>query len=325
MQHNSRLNVFWLIVISFLLCSCRVDVDVKDVASERDNTKSCILIVPDIQNYIDDAELFVYLDSIVSYSKEIQEDIAVLLQTGDFTNNNQPWQWERSFEQFVSKLPNSFPFVYCLGNHDYGWNGYSDVRSSNCPAQMTPIMDGQMSGSKWENYFRYVVLRNKKIAVLSLEFAPRNEALDWANDVIAKNKDVPFIILTHAFLNNNGHLFDSTDSECDNNWSQKHYAMGGDYVNDSKEIFDKIVFNNPNVKLIVCGHCISNRFIECLEKKNVTGDSVYCIMVNYQHHPKGGAGFIGLLNYNNGFFNLKSFNTASKTYGNISVSFDINI
>ena len=284
-----------------------------------------IVIVPDIQYYTNSESRSKFLDAIVSYCEDERDSISFLLQTGDVTNNNQEWQWENGYNLFFSKIPNTFPYVFCLGNHDYGNKGSSRERLSNFPGKMTPVRDVVMPASRWDNYLRYMNLGEEKWAVLSLEFAPRNEVLEWANDVIKANIHVPIIILTHAFLNNSGELFDATDPLCDNQYSQKYYLMGNDYLNDSKEIFEKIIYSNTNVKMVVCGHCVSKNYIECLEKKNAKSESVYCIMVNYQHYENGGSGIIGMLDYHQGHCILRSFNTVSNTYGKVNIEFDLQI
>lgn len=314
-----RILTLWL-VVNILAISC-IDntaepLDIVDVGD-------CVVIVPDIQYYTNNENRFKYLDAIVDYCNDKQKGISFILQTGDVTNNNQSTQWINAYQRFFSQLPNYVPLIFCLGNHDYGDNGSSNIRHSNMPNELTPFRDETMVGSLWDNYLRYVYLGGKKVVVISLEFAPRNEVLDWADNVIKENHDNPVIILTHAFLNNSGALYDATDNKCDNQCSQKYYKMGSDYINDSKEIFDKIVYNNSNVKMIICGHSLSNNYIECLETKNIYNENVYSIMVNYQHYTSGGAGYIGLLYYNEGVFNLRSFNTVKKTYGNVDITFKL--
>ncbi len=294
-------------------------------SSNEEDEQECVVIVPDIQYYTNSEERIKYLDAIVDYCKERQDVISFLLQTGDITNNNQLWQWNNSYRHFFSQLPKSFPVISCLGNHDYGENGLSNERQSNVPAELTPDMDAVMPMSKWDNYLRYVTLENKTLAILSLEFAPRNAVLEWADSIIKQNANIPIFILTHAFLNNVGQLYDASNSQNDNLCSQKDYVLGKEYLNDSKEIFDKIIYNNPNVKLIICGHSLSKNYIECLVKKNVNNDNVYCIMVNYQHYKDGGAGNIGLLLHSQGYFKLKTFNVISRTSWGKNIPFELEI
>lgn len=318
---DAFIYLFGGIFCVFLYSSCGEDnLEIIDIS----NQDGCIVIVPDIQYYTNDKVNYKYLDAIVDFCNEKKNNISFLLQTGDITNNNRFEQWNNAYQRFFSKLPKVFPIVFCLGNHDYyGNNGSASKRESNCPSELTPVSDVVMPTSFWDNYLKYVTLDNKKMAVLSLEFAPRNITLEWADKVIKDNKDIPIIILTHAFLNNSGKMFDSSDPKCDNKYSQKYYTMSNDYLNDSKEIFDKIIYNNPNVKMVVCGHCVSRNYIECLEKKNANNENVYCIMVNYQHYINGGSGNIGLLLYNQGRFELRSFNAESRLFGDVKISFDL--
>lgn len=311
-----------LLVFCLLASSCGENTNEPlDIVDNGD----CVVIVPDIQYYTNNENRFIYLDAIVDYCNDMQNDISFILQTGDVTNNNQPSQWINAYQHFFSQLPNCVPVIFCLGNHDYGNNGKSITRQSNIPNELTPIRDSFMTGNLWDNYLRYVFWGGKRVLILSLEFAPRNEVLDWADIVIKENHDTPVIILTHAFLNNSGMLYDATDNNCDNECSQKSYKLGNDYINDSKEIFDKIVYNNSNVKMIICGHSLSKKYIECLKTYNINNESVYCIMVNYQHYTDGGAGVIGLLYYNEGLFNLRSFNTVKRTYGDVNITFELEL
>ncbi len=312
------LNIVSLLFASMYFTSCERE----ESTSLEDGYEKIIVVVPDIQYYTNNLDRIKYLESIVGFCNNNQEKISFLLQTGDITNNNNPEQWRNGHKLFFSKLPSSFPVVFCLGNHDYGLNGGSAKRESFFPLELTPVRDEVMPLSQWDNYLRYVESDGKKMAILSLEFAPRNEVLEWADKIIKENSEIPIIILTHAFLNNDGQIFDMTDPQCNNQYSQKYYVMGGDYLNDSKEIFDKIIYNNSNVRMVICGHCISGNYIECINKKNATGSDVYFIMVNYQHYTEGGAGMIALLKYKNGCFHLQSYDTYNKVYGKVNISFD---
>lgn len=282
-----------------------------------------IVIVPDIQYYTNTSERFHYINSIVDFCNIKKNEISVCLQTGDVTNNNLDWQWENAYQQFFSKLPKEISTIYCLGNHDYGKNGKSGTRDSNIPEKMRLSGDISMSGSKYDNYVKFVEINEIRYAILSLEFAPRNEVLDWANEVICEYSETPFIILTHAFLNKQGKLFDYNDAQCDNSDSQKSYSMGKTYLNDSREIFDKIIYNNKNVKIVICGHSLHSDFIAVNYVQNVVGKSIPCIMVNYQHDYDGGRGNIGVLAIKGNTFSLYSYSTVEIKFTKYFTSFSL--
>ena len=113
-------------------------------------------------------------------------NIVATFQTGDITDNNQPWQYENAWNHFFSLFPREkFP-IFCLGNHDYGNNGSSDTRTSNMPDKFLQKTTQKMEGSYYDNYLTYISFNAERYAVLVLEFAPRNEVLEWANEVFAR-------------------------------------------------------------------------------------------------------------------------------------------
>lgn len=283
-----------------------------------------LVIVPDIQYYTNNDSRQKYLTSIVDFINDQDNKISTCIQVGDLTYQNKAEQWRNAEDYFFSKISPNIVSVFCLGNHDYGNNGRSKERLSNIPSSLSPVMDIKAENFEYENYVRFFSIGDMPFAVLVLEFAPRNEALEWADEVISSNPTVNFIVLTHAFLNNEGKLFDSSDPLCDNEYSPKSYHMGGDYINDSKEIFSKIIANNKNVKMVLCGHSVSKNYVEHLEVENSYGQQVHCMMVNYQHYKEGGQGYVGLLDYIDGHFVLKTYSTFNKKLGQKEIRFTLN-
>lgn len=313
-----------LFFFPFTLLSCAAEsndiIEANEIIKEKEEISSCVMIVPDIQNYTHKNESFKYLNAIVDYYHESKDSIDAILQVGDLTNNNQIWQYENAYNQFFSKIGMTDQLVFCLGNHDYGNNGKSDVRSSNFPESMIPPHDIRMGNSQYENYVRYINIGGKRYGVLVLEFCTRNETLEWANEILINDASIPYIILTHVFLDQNGEMFDSTNNLIENKGSSpKKYKMGGAYKNDSREIFDKIIYKNPNVKFVLCGHCLTPNYINVHSENNVEGKPVHMIEVNYQHYKNGGHGYVGILDILENGFRIRSFSTFEKKYGNIDL------
>lgn len=117
-------------------------------------------------------------------------------------------------------------------------------------------------------------------------------------------------------------MFDITDSNVNNQYSQMYYIMSNDYLNDSKEIFDKIIYNNPKVKMVICGHCVSGNYIECIDKKKrKRGEYVlYNGELPALYRWRGWVYWHPLLK--DGIPSLRSYNTFNKTYGNVNISFE---
>ena len=315
---------FGLVLVPFLLLICAgceddsLDPSIPDDPSR--DVKS-ILIVPDIQNYTDNEKRFFYLDSISDYYIRNVSNYVACFQLGDLTNNNHVDQYEAAYNHFFSKFPQGKEVFFCLGNHDYGKDGLSDVRQSSIPEYMLPVSDFTMEGSVYENYVRYLDIGQERYAVMDLEFCPRNDTIEWANEVVSSQPTMPFIILTHVFTNKYGQVHDENDPNVYHSGSQKRYPMGGDYHNDSMEIFNKLIKNNPNIFMVVCGHTLLLDYIGVTSLKNCLGKDVYIVTVNYQHFTEGGNGIVGVLDLFEDSYRIRSFSTITKSFGNIDIAF----
>lgn len=302
-----------------MLSACSGDADNLSIEGSKEFS---IMIVPDIQNYTHIETRFKYLNSIANYFNKNKESIDAVLQVGDLTNNNAVWQYENAYNQFFCKFDKYDQMVFCLGNHDYGNNGKSNIRFSNFPEYMMPPCDIRMNGSQWDNYVRYINLGGVKYGVMVLEFCTRNETLEWVNNVLKHDSTTPYILLTHVFLDQNGEMFDAANPYIVNiGSSHKKYQMGGDYKNDSREIFDKIIYSNINVKLVVCGHCLTPSYINVHSENNVAGKPVHMVEVNYQHYTAGGLGYVGILDVKGEAYRIRSYSTYENKYGSIDISF----
>lgn len=310
----------FLFLYSLLLCaSCNPSVEDAPIVNGNSH---CILIIPDIQNYTYTEERFKYLNAIANYHHSNHENIDAVLQVGDLTNNNLLSQYENAYNQLLGSFNKEDQLVFCLGNHDYGNNGSSDIRMSNFPESMMPPYDLRMEGSQWENYVRYITLGEERYGVMVLEFCTRNETLEWANSILSSDASTPYIILIHVFLDQNGDMFDAANPNVVNKGSShKNYQMGDDYKNDSREIFDKIIYNNTNVKLVVCGHCLTPSHINVHSENNVAGNPVHMIEVNYQHYTDGGLGYVGILDVAGDAYRIRSYSTYENKYGSRDISF----
>ena len=312
-------GLFWTL-LSFFLTSCSKETIANRVDELEGNAR--IMIVPDIQHYTDNDANLGYLDAIADYYVSHKQCFAGCFQVGDVTNNNVSWQWENAYNHFFSKFPTGGEPYFCLGNHDYGDNGKSGTRTSNIPEYLYPVFDLQMTDCEYENHVRFLQIDTQAYAVLDLEFAPRNEAIAWANDVVAQYPAVKFIILTHVFTNKYGQIHDETDTNVYHGSSQKTYSMGGeDYINDSMEIFEKLINNHPNIIMVICGHTLIPDYIEVCSKRNSVGKDVYIVTVNYQHYTNGGNGYVGILDFMDMGFRIRSFSTVKQKYGSIDISF----
>ena len=81
------------------------------------------------------------------------------------------------------------------------------------------------------------------LLVVSLEFAPRDEVLQWAKALVGKKEyqNHKVILLTHTYMTKDG-----TRRE-----KEKYQISPANY---GKAIWEKLVYPSDNIRLVICGH-----------------------------------------------------------------------
>jgi hypothetical protein len=263
-----------------------------------------IVLLPDTQTY---AEKFPeVLDSQINYIIREQKNISLVLQQGDLTQNNNQKEWQIIKNAF-SKIDNKVPYVLAAGNHDMGSadGKFADVRNSTLYNQYFPLthmsqlpaFGSVFEQGKMDNAYYLAETGKVKWLIITLEFGPRNAALDWANDIISKHPDRTVIINTHSYM-----YSDSTRQGVGDNWRPQAYGVGKDKgdssVNDGEQIWEKLVKVHSNVRFVFSGHVL-NSGVGTLVSINNEGYPVYQMLANYQEgvkgSVKGGNGWLRIL------------------------------
>lgn len=282
MNYRFFYSKFLLILfVSLLLISCG-----------KNLYQSKIVLLPDTQYY---AEKYPeVLDSQINWIVRNSKEIDYVLQQGDLTQNNNDKEWEIVQKAF-NKLDNVVPYVLAVGNHDMGSiaGKFADVRNTTLYNKYFPFtkmsslpgFGGTFENDKTDNAY-YLFQKGKfKWLVLTLEFGPRNEVLQWANDIVAKHRDRTVILNTHSYM-----YSDSTRQGPGDSWRPQAYGIGKDtlhqQVNDGEQIWEKLVKKQPNIRFVFSGH-ILNSGVGTLISINDYGYYVYQMLANYQSEIKG--------------------------------------
>jgi len=292
-----KAKAFFLFLLSLTLLACN-----------RNMHKARIVLLPDTQTY---AEKFPeVLDSQINYILREQKNINLVLQQGDLTQNNSDTEWQIIKNAF-SKLDNKVPYVLAPGNHDMGSvaGKFADVRNSALYNQyfpfahmsQLPAFGGVFDQGKMDNAYYLTQTGKIKWLIITLEFGPRNAALDWANNIIRQHPDRTVVINTHSYM-----YSDSTRQGPGDNWRPQAYGVGKDKgdssVNDGEQIWDKLVKVHPNVRFVFSGHVL-NSGVGTLVSINNQGYPVYQMLANYQEgvkgSVKGGNGWLRILDIDN--------------------------
>ena len=134
-----------------------------------------------------------------------------------------------------------------------------------------------------------------KILVISLEFAPRDEAIEWAKTVTEKPKytDHKVILLTHSYLTAEG-----------KRRLKENYKISP--ANYGEAIWQKLVYPSKNICMVICGHeCEIAPYKDNVGfsiEKNAAGKDIPQMMFNAQTadgfwHGNGGDGWLRIMEF----------------------------
>ena len=163
-------------------------------------------------------------------------------------------QWE-AVSRALSRLDNRLPYVVAQGNHDIGHITATDrhslapefirpernIKFEKCLVSTCPNWEGvhTMENSAYE----FIDKAWGKILVITFEFAPRDEAIEWAKQLTESEeyKEHKVIILTHSWLDTAG-----------NRIAKEGYTLSP--CNWAEAVWQKLVYPSKNICLVLCGH-----------------------------------------------------------------------
>ncbi|HEY0565592.1 MAG TPA: carboxypeptidase regulatory-like domain-containing protein, partial [Terriglobales bacterium] len=181
------------------------------------------------------------------------------------------------------------PYFVAIGNHDYdgalprsrsvlGFNRWFG------PARFAgqPWYGGSYPAGSSENSYGIVTLGGQPHLVLTLEYMPRPEAMQWAESVLAANADMPAIVLTHSYM-----FVDNTRVDrCDTQDMPAGNATGEQMWAALRE--------HANVSLVLSGHLTNGQSSHRTDIGDA-GNLVNQIFTNFQTVANGGNAYLRIL------------------------------
>jgi 3',5'-cyclic AMP phosphodiesterase CpdA len=264
-----------------------------------------IAVLPDTQKYKKEhaAGFGAQTQWIADQSKARR--IACVLHLGDITDDNLPEQWENAAAA-MKRLDGKVPYFMAPGNHDYGKGGGADDRTSLFSKyfpvssfEKRPTTGGfyDKEPDRVENSYHFFEAAGRRFLVLCLEFGPRRDVVRWANEVVAKHADREAILVTHVFTYHDSTRYDFKKFGKAQSWNPHVYglakASNGD-VSDGQELWDNLVSRHPNFIFTINGHVLGDG-LGRLVTATPNGRKVPQMLVNFQMKPKGGDGWLRLL------------------------------
>jgi hypothetical protein len=278
-----------------------------DVVPIEDGSWTLVLL-PDTQHY---AEKYPHIYDaqtqwIADHAKS--HNIKYVLHEGDITNNNTIEQWDNALRS-MNRLNEAVPYAFAPGNHDYGPKGTCTDRNSffNESKYFGPgsfyakqpsvgaFFDPKLTSSSYHTFDA----GGKKWLVLALDWAPRDEIVTWANEVVAAHPDHQVMLVTHAYMYYDDTRYDWAEKDKKQTWNPHAYGMAklpGETVNDGQQLWDKLVSRHKNFRFAFNGHVLVDG-TGLLSSEGQHGNVVHQMLANYQFKENGGNGDMRLLEF----------------------------
>jgi len=253
----------------------------ENTADEKSFT---VVLLPDTQNYSEK-----YPDTYVAQTlwirKRVKEDnVKFAIHLGDIvqTSTKKP-EWDNA-NRAMQLLDGVVPYSVAPGNHDMV------VKDRNTTLYNQYFSPARFKDRKWygghmgktnDNNYCFFEACGMKFMVINLEFAPRDEALEWAAGVAKRHPDHRVIVATHCYMRPNGR-----DTGC-----ATSYRVAG---NSGEQMWQKFIRKQPNIFLVVSGHVLG---VGLQTSTNDAGGNVLEMLTDYQGLPNGGDGWLRSLQF----------------------------
>jgi hypothetical protein len=206
-------------------------------------------------------------------NRKTKENIKAVISLGDIVNDTGEDYVEAQFGKakkiygHLKDLKESPVTTIALpGNHDYDegpkvgnrWLVNYEKYLKNVNSPWTGVWDGFGGEKQGVNAYYKLPLGDKEFIIITLEYLPRPKVVQWAKDVITKNKTTPIIIVTHGY-ESSGHkgIHLLTDQD-----------PGGfrDPITNAGALEETLVEPHSNVLMVFSGHVP----IDTLKKREIT-------------------------------------------------------
>mgnify|MGYP006432448257 CR=1 FL=1 len=284
-----------------------------------------IAVLPDTQFYCDTrlklskqwghGDLRHYFSKQTQWALDHQEELNIvfLLHEGDIVQTDDCEEWDIA-KKAMSILDDAIPYCMCLGDHDMGFkrttaNKYGGEKAVNRKTEFNnyfPLekyskrneFGGAFESDCHDNSWYHFKAANMMFLIISLEFHPRNEVLNWANNIVTNHPLHRIIILTHSYLESN------------QTRTTQEVKLNG---NHGEMMWQKLVKKHPNIFMVLCGHHCGEATLTSIGDH---GNQVFQILSDYQHLNDGGESWLRYMVFqpNMNTINVHTYNPALDSY-----------
>lgn len=307
-----------LTVLSITLNAQRRTNEVPTIESEKSWT---LVVLPDPQTYVKFERNQGIFDLMTAWIAENIDplNIRMVLCTGDLVeqnnilrgdgrNGNQSSinQW-RAIDRSITRLDNRVRYVLAAGNHDFGYKSVENRHTQYdkyITADRNPLNEMMLREYFYNQegmptlanaLFEFIDPNGIPYLFLNLEFAPRDEVVEWASKAIGaeKYRDHRVVILTHSYMN----------AKNERIVKEKYPITNANY---GQAMWDKLINPSSNVVMVVAGHIGApddpKAHIAFKQDKKADGEMVTQMVFNAQAlgggwHGNGGDGWLRYLEF----------------------------
>lgn len=228
-----------------------------DFMKKAEDGYETIAVIPDTQSLAAWAPNS--FSTMTSWMRDHAETLGMKLavHVGDIVNErDSQTEWNNALNS-MQLLDGMVPYVFSPGNHDTAiqkvdgiWYGKRDTTKMNQTFTYDAFSQkdhfgGTFEEGKMDNSYNYFTIANMDFMTISLEQNPRDEVLDWANQIASENPDKRILITTHEYL--------YYDGQPTNFESQDHLPfIGGS--NNGSQVWEKFASKHKNIVAVISGH-----------------------------------------------------------------------
>lgn len=204
-------------------------------------------------------------------------NVKYAILTGDLVHNAGAEEQWANVERSLERVEGVVPLFTIAGNHDMVDGSYDAYLSRFGQARFEALPS--FGGAYEEGRGRYDLLHvgGVRLLLIGMSYGIDADGLDWMNRVLADHPDHAAIVCLHAYI----------DAE-------------GAYIAGGRRVRNAVVWPNPNVKLVLCGHRhgVYHDTVAFDADRDGTKDHVvHQLLSNYQGAPMGGGGYLCILTF----------------------------
>jgi len=255
---------------------------IKDVPDPEEYAYS-FAVIGDIQSMT-----YYYPELLVKQFEWIRDNkdekkIAFSIGLGDITEKNTDAEYQKVIESY-NKIDGVVPFSIIRGNHERTSDNSTAmydkyITYERYGDEITGSMDDTM-----HNTYRIIKIGKVKYMFMNLDLVLSDEAIEWANEIIAEHPECHVIVSTHAYKNMGG--------------SYLTLATSGKFgvQNDSVVLWDRLLSQHENIVMMLYGHSPKDTIWKKQRNDTVHGNTVTEMLINPSETDKnyGGGGFIAM-------------------------------